>query len=350
MRQPAGLSAKPARATLAGVASELPAHFQEAVRELSRRRRYLVAVSGGADSVALLRLLHQSGFEKLIVGHLDHGLRGGDSRGDAAFVRRLAARLKLPCKVATEDVAGRAAAGKLSLETAGREARHEFFARLARAHRCDSVFLGHHADDQAETILFNLLRGTGLAGLAGMRPRSELCLGPTRLRLLRPLLGFSRRELEEYLAAHRWKFRTDLSNTDVKHQRNNLRHRLLPELGRLFGRDVRSSLLRLGRLAAAENDLLEELTPAPGPDLSVNELRRLPLALQRRLVARWLRGRRIPDSGFEVVERVRSLLETAKGARVNLPGGSCARRRAGVIFVDGSGLSSGGSRSRKGAR
>ncbi len=307
------------------------AAFDAAVSGLSRRRRCLVGVSGGGDSVALLHLLLEAGFAGLHVCHLDHRLRGRASTADARFVRRLADKLGLPCDIARAEV--RSAPG-LSLETAARQARFAFFARVARERRCRTVLLGHHADDQAETVLFNLLRGSGLSGLSGMAASSEQRVGRITLQLVRPLLGHTRAELQAWLALRKIPCRTDASNTDVKHQRNNLRHRVLPELHRLTGRDPRPALLRLAALAAAEDELLVSLTPPATPELRVAELRSLPLALQRRQLATWLRLHRVPDIGFETIERVRAMLDPTRPARINLPGGSSARRRAGKLFLD----------------
>lgn len=312
----------------------LEATFAAAVSGLSRRRSYLVGVSGGGDSVALLHLLLQSGFKHLRLCHLDHRLRGRASTADAQFVLRLAQRLGLSCEIERADVATLARAQSHSIETAARQARLDFFARLARAHRCPQIFLGHHADDQAETVLANLLRGSGLGGLAGMQPRSPQTIGRTTLQLLRPLLGSSRDELINWLSARRIRHRTDASNTDTKYQRNNLRHRVLPELERLTGRDPRPALLRLASLATAEDEFLESLTPHATAVLSLREIHRLPLALQRRLLTRWLRYHQIPDLSFQLVERIRHLLDPAAPAKLNLPGGSFARRRAGRLFLD----------------
>ena len=134
---------------------------------LSRTARYLVGVSGGRDSVALLHALVEAGFRRLIVCHLNHGLRGRAAAADARFVATLAARLGLECESEQVDVARLAKKMGQSLETAAREVRYAFFARVARRRRCRSLFLGHHAGDQVETFLFNLFRGSGRGGLGG---------------------------------------------------------------------------------------------------------------------------------------------------------------------------------------
>jgi tRNA(Ile)-lysidine synthase len=293
----------------------------------------LIGVSGGRDSVALLDALVALGFRKLVVCHLDHALRA-ESGADAKFVRALARSWKLPCVIEREDVAARASRRKQSLETAAREARYEFFARVAAKRGCLTLFLAHHADDQVETLLFNLLRGSGAAGLGGMSPTTTRTIGSTTLTIHRPLLGVWREEIDAYLAAHGLAFREDASNTDPRHTRNRLRHTLLPEIERAFGRDVRRALWRAAEILRAESEVLDALLPtANEPTLDTAALRALPLGLRRRRLHAWLRAQGVPQIGFEEVERVRSLLDGAR-AKVNLPGGWHARRRAGWLFVE----------------
>ncbi len=301
---------------------------------LSRRRRYLVGVSGGRDSVALLDWLVAGGFRELVVCHLNHGLRGRGSGADAAFVRRLAKGYGVGCEVAKTDVAGLARRRKLSLEAAGRAARHEFFADVARRRRCPRVLLGHHADDQVETVLINLFRGSGR--LAGMRPVSEVTVGGRKLELVRPLLGVRREEIDGYVEARRLRYREDVSNESGEFLRNRVRAELVPALCEIFGRDVRGAVCRAGEIAAAESELLDGLLAGlpSGDALGVKELRALHPALQRRLLHRWLRGRGVPDVGFDEVERVRAMLDDDAVAKVNLPAGVHARRRKGAIFLE----------------
>ena len=146
-----------------GVELSLP---KDVIARFPPMHRYLIGVSGGRDSIALLHLLTNLGYRRLIVCHLDHQLRGRSSTADAKFVRGLARKLKLECELGRINVAVRARRKKQSIETAGRNARYEFFARIARRRRCRTIFLGHHADDLVETFLLNLFRGAGPTGLA----------------------------------------------------------------------------------------------------------------------------------------------------------------------------------------
>lgn len=297
------------------------------------RGRYLVGVSGGRDSVALLHWLVTHGYRRLIVCHLDHGLRGRAARADAEFVRRLAKRWKLDCEIAHVDVSAIAAEQHLSPEAAARAARFEFFQKTARRRRCRIIFLAHHADDQVETFLLQLFRGAGGRGLGAMREISRV----GTLVIVRPLLGVWRSEIDEYVTAHRLRFREDASNAQPAARRNRLRHDLVPELEKKFGRALRKNLWRAAHLLAEEDAFLETLLPneCANTRLAVKALRALPLALQRRVILRWLREQEVRGVGFEVVESIRALLAPgAKVARVNLPENRFVRRRAGELFLE----------------
>jgi len=293
----------------------------------------LVAVSGGRDSIALLHWLHAHGFKKLIAVHLDHRLRA-ESGEDAAFVQKFARSLGVECIIGNADIAALAKKQRLSIETAARHARHEFFARTAIERASPRIFLAHHADDQVETFLHNLLRGAGPSGLCGMSAVATLEMHGTTLLVARPLLGTRREEIDAYIAHHALPFREDASNADPRFTRNRLRHSAIPALTEALGRDVRAALLRTTELLRAEDEFLSAQPELRGtPDaLQVPLLRSLPLALQRRLIHLWLQRHNVRTVGFAEVESVRGLLDS-RGAKVNLPGGLCARRREKRIFV-----------------
>ncbi len=303
------------------------------------KRRYLVGVSGGLDSVVLLHLLHQLGYRKLIVVHLNHVLRGRDSGADAAFVRRLAARLGYDLESHREDVRRLAKLEKQSIETAAREARYACFARVARRRRCKKIFLAHHADDQVETVLMNLFRGAGSRGLGGMRESVIREIDGVSLEILRPLLPVWRCQLSKYAEEHGLRFREDASNEDRRFLRNRIRHDLIPQLGEVFGRDVRLPVWRLAEQCQAESacldGLVEEVAGIEEPRLSVRRLRQLPLALQRRLVHAWLRRQGVSEVDFDTVEAALALIEEgAQVAKINLPKKRHLRRRQGFLFVE----------------
>ena len=301
-------------------------------------RRYLVGVSGGRDSVALLHRLTELEYRRLVVCHLDHQLRGRASRADAEFVRRLAAGLDAEFELDRIDVADLARRTKHSIESAGRMARYQFFARIARRRRCRTIFLGHHANDLVETFLINLFRGTGPTGFGGIRPVARQTVDGLDLEVVRPLLGAWRAEIDAYVKSHRLKFRDDQTNETFDALRNRMRRRIIPYIEKHFGRKVRASIWRAASIAADEADWLTGLIDSKkttGPELEVKELREQPRALQRRSIHRWLQSRDVPDLNFETIERVRALLDPeAREAKTNLPHDRHARRRAGKLFVE----------------
>ncbi|MEY2520849.1 MAG: tRNA(Ile)-lysidine synthase [Verrucomicrobiota bacterium] len=300
--------------------------------------RYLIGVSGGSDSVALLHWLLSLGYRKLIVCHLDHRLRGRASRSDAAFVQRLARQHKLECEIGSEDVRAMAARTRQSIETAGRTARYEFFAGIARRRRCRAIFLAHHADDLVETFLMNLFRGAGPAGFRGMREVVARKVSGVDLQIVRPLLGVWRDKIDAYVKANRLEFREDSTNQTLGPARNRVRRRIIPYIEKQLGREVRSALRRAATITADEAEWLEGLIDPKQTDaaeLGVTALRSQPRALQRRIIQKWLRARGVEDLDFETIERVRALLEPeTKIAKTNLPGDLHARRRAKKIFLE----------------
>jgi tRNA(Ile)-lysidine synthase len=336
--------------------------------------RYLIGVSGGRDSVVLLHWLLTCGYCDLVVCHLNHQLRGRAAAADARFVEKLVANYnkriagqahlsrrnatkvdrlpkrkdgkrvacpttaspRIELEIGTVDVRALAAKRKMSIEAAAREARYRFFAQVAGRKRCRTIFLAHHADDLVETFLINLFRGAGTTGLAAMRAVSVRQIGRVRLKIARPLLGVWRTQIDEYVREHRLNFREDTSNKDLAALRNRVRRRVIPYLEKTIGRHIRQSIWRAAAIFAEEESWIDDrLTGAPAATLSVSELRSLPVALQRRQVLRWLRRQNIADVGFDVIERVRSLLDHASGvAKINLPRDRHVRRRAGKIFLE----------------
>jgi len=320
---------------LGAVTPDLPIPWLESA---SPRRRWLVGVSGGADSVALLHLLVHGGLRKLVVCHLDHRLRGRASTEDGRFVQRLAASLGLPFEMQRVEVARLARLRGESLETAARWARHEFFAGCAKIHRCRRVILAHHADDQAETVLWNLLRGSH--GLKAMREVQEIVTASaTRLELHRPLLGLRRGDLRAWLTARNLRWREDASNGETAAVRNRLRLEAMPLLSAIAGRDASAML---ARAAAAADEPREILAWAlehaqvldPQGRLHLPAMRLLPPPLQRAAMARFLQTHGVPEIDRALVARAMCLIDPAGPPAVNLPGGARLRRREARVFVE----------------
>ena len=332
------------------------------VKMLSAGDRVGVAVSGGADSVALLRLmesLRDSLGIILLVLHFDHRLRGAESDADAEFVKQLADERGLACVIERGDVSAAASKNKWNLEDAGRKLRYAFFERLVAEGRVNRVAVAHTEDDQAETVLAHLLRGTGPTGLAGIRPT----VGP----IIRPLLGERRATLREYLTQIGQTWREDSTNRDMHRTRARVREHLLPMLEREFTAHATKRLAALaelareeqvfwdalvdrrlravaqwndGKLSIAVSDLLTPIdTSRQQSDPEIVASSKSPdwqRALTERLVRRLyedVRGSRF-GLGLPHVEQVIQLArESASGSRVELPGGILAERGFDELFL-----------------
>jgi tRNA(Ile)-lysidine synthase len=298
--------------------------------------RYLIGVSGGRDSVALVHWLVNLGYKKLIVCHLNHQLRGRSSDADARFVEKIAGKYRTGFELESANVRAFATKQKMSIETAARHSRYSFFAKVAKRRRCHTIFLAHHADDLVETFLINLFRGAGSAGLAGIREVSTRCIDDVGLTIVRPLLGVWRKQIDNYVRKHRLTFREDASNKNLNPFRNRIRHRIIPYLEKICGRNIRPAIWRAATIAGEEEAWIEKQLPdSTDAQFSVGQLRALPVALQRRAILKWLRAQNIAEVGFDVIERIRSLLDPAAPvAKINLAHDQHARRRAGRIFVE----------------
>ncbi|MBN1909847.1 MAG: tRNA lysidine(34) synthetase TilS [Pirellulales bacterium] len=209
----------------------------------------LLAISGGADSMALLRAMHalkQAGAGRLVVGHFNHGLRADAANRDERFVVELCDRLDVLCEVGRPKGANLTEPGQDGIEAAARRARYAFLQRVAAKWGARFVVTAHTADDQAETILHRIVRGTGVAGLSGIARARPLCEATT---LLRPMLGIRRADVLAYLHALDQPYCDDETNADTQFTRNRIRHRLLPLLEAEFNTNAVDAILRLGTLA-----------------------------------------------------------------------------------------------------
>ena len=263
----------------------------------------VLAVSGGPDSLALMHALAElraSGMlnARLHVGHLHHGMRGDEADADARFVHAQATRLDLPCTLAEVDVPRKAREESRNEEDAGRAARYGFLRRLACETGATHLVTGHHADDQAETVLMRAMRGAGPRGLAGI-PYVRLLPGPPTLTIVRPLLDCGRRDIEQYLEDRGLTGRLDRTNLSPKYLRNRLRHGVLPKMAATWRSDLRNALLRMGhcarRLTVAAANLADALDGTCAAtkwsgylEADADALRAVPSALRAELLRRWL--------------------------------------------------------------
>jgi len=311
---------------------------QQLTDRCSCKETYLVAVSGGRDSMVLLDWLVRSRFKNLTVLHFNHLLRGAESKKDAELVRDRSRALELPFEYGEGDVVGFASANKLSIETAARKMRYDWMAGVSLRLGCKRLFLAHHSDDQVETILINLFRGSGARGISGMDEFSSRTIGGTEMELLRPFLTSPRSEIDRYVADHKIRFREDESNAEEFALRNRIRNHLLPQISECFKRDVSEAVLRAAELARLDEALIKEFTPPPpvlNHGLDVKALRTTPEALRNRQLLQWLQGSGLPNCGHREVLRVAEVvLSNEKPAKTNLPGDFHVRRKEGVLFIE----------------
>jgi tRNA(Ile)-lysidine synthase len=233
----------------------------------------VAAVSGGPDSVCLLHILHSLRQEldiTLHVAHLDHQLRGAESDADAAYVKALAKRLKIPAAFESADVQAYRKLHRLTLEEAAREVRYRFLAAIVQKTGAAAVAVAHHSNDNAETILMHLIRGTGIKGLRGLAPVTTLKVDDEELTVIRPLLSLTREEIVSYCTEHDIEPQTDSSNFSNEPFRNKVRRKLLPELQKYNPR-ITEALLRTARSAASDLDFIESTARLASPEVAVFE-------------------------------------------------------------------------------
>lgn len=302
--------------------------------------RLIVGCSGGPDSVALLRVLYDWNTADRLgltvcIAHLNHRLRGQESEADEAFVRDLAARLNARCFIEAVDLPALRAQTDAGMEELARKERFSFFQRAAYDCVATKVLVGHHADDNAETILHRIVRGTGLRGLAGIGVRREM-IEHSGIELIRPMLCFRRQEILDYLADIKQDYRIDSSNALPTHTRNRIRHQIIPQLETHVNPRTVPALLRLSEQASLAYDYLAEtarrtfdaLLIDGGPQsISLNRLalskKSLPVQAEVVRLAIIESGVGEQDVTYEHIRQLlRQLAEDKPGQRkIDLPGG-----------------------------
>ncbi|HEY5346034.1 MAG TPA: tRNA lysidine(34) synthetase TilS [Verrucomicrobiae bacterium] len=290
---------------------------------LSRGQKILVAVSGGADSLVLLHVLHSLAAKnrwQISVAHFNHQLRGCASDADEKLVRQTAKKLSLPFYAGRADVKKIAAESKVSVEMAARKLRHEFLARLARERKISTSALAHHADDQVELFFLRLLRGAGGEGLAGMKWRSPSS-ADKKFTLVRPLLGFSKTEILEFTRAEKIKFRDDATNFSSDFLRNRIRNELLPLLQKNYQPGLTKTVLRLMEITGAESEFVGEAArlwirrrrgdesqikngKLETPHVVSYKFTELPVAVQRKVLQQQLVAAGVA-ADFDLIEQLR---------------------------------------------
>lgn len=315
---------------------------ESVARQIERQKllkpgdRVGVAVSGGVDSVALLRLLLELREELgivLSVIHFHHNLRGSEADEDEKFVRDLAQRFHLPFHSGSGKVREHATEKRLSVEAAARGLRYQYFKALLAENAVNRIATGHTLDDQAETVLMRVARGAGTRGLAGIHPIVKITENSW---IVRPLLQLRRPELESHLYELEQSWREDASNRDLSYTRNRVRHEILPQLEQTLNSSVRKALAGLAEISQSEEIYWDSVIKQVMPDIvdkaqltiKLRQLGALPLALQRRLI-RAVAGEAGLSLDFTHVEQVLQLCgEKGKhGEIVELPGSWSAQRQ-----------------------
>ena len=287
--------------------------------------RWAVGVSGGADSVALLRLLRARDDLSLHVVHLDHETRGQASSDDAEFVKDLAGRMQVPCAIALRSqIEPQLSPRPGNLSARYRAVRLELYRRVIEGQNLRGVLLAHHADDQAETILQRLIRGSGLAGLRGMARRTRI----GSVVVLRPLLGVGRETLRKYLSGIGQSWREDASNQSDKYLRNRLRKWLVAEP------DLRDALLELGLACREMRRWASQNAPRLSDSFRPRELQGLATLLARESARLWLLARGAPPGELNEasLDRLINMAnDAASASRQTFPGNISVSRRRGRI-------------------
>ena len=308
----------------------------------------VLGVSGGADSVALLRAMaalkeSHGGRGKLYVAHLNHGFRGSAADADQGWLRSLCERLKLPLDVQKMDVSAIAAEQGDGWESAARSARYGFLQTVAERVGARFVVTAHTANDQVETVLHRILRGTGIEGLAGMAEARPLTPG---VALVRPMLELKRHDVLEYLAAIGQDYRTDATNQDTRWTRNRLRNELLPQLRERYNPQVDAALLRLAAQAGEAQNVVARLAATlaercvdvkiSGAKVDCESLEGRPTIVVREVFKFAWRQAGWPEQsmGFEEWQQLAVLAEAEGSQTLNLPGGIRAKREGQLVVLE----------------
>ena len=294
---------------------------------LPRDGAILCAVSGGADSMCLLHMIYSRGI-KVVAAHFEHGIRGEESMRDARFVESWCREAGIDCVIGHGSVPSCAAERGLGLEQAARELRYAFLEKTAAEQGCKYIATAHNADDNVETVIFNLARGGGTLGLKGI-PRE-------RGHFIRPLLDMSRREIERYLEKNAIPHVEDGSNASDDYSRNLIRHHVTPVLRRI-NPELHLAVGRTAKLLEQDEDCLGAMADSfireyyDGESLPVSELRQLHRAVSSRVLRRLCNE----SLSFEHVEQVLKLLEGTERKYLDVPGQRLCRQQGRLYFSPG---------------
>ena len=304
--------------------------------------RVLVCVSGGPDSMALFHVmldLRERYDIELVVAHLDHMLRGKQSAADAAFVKKIVSGFNLPFVAEKIDVKKIARESKMSIEEAAREARYDFYMRAAEDSKANKIATGHNMDDQAETVLMRLLRGSGSRGLSGIPYKRRL----GNIFVIRPLLDIKREEIENYLKKRGLPSRTDASNLETFYIRNRIRHALIPLIEKEFNPRIKENLSFIAQNMSDETDYLDRtakrllcrlaVRTKTKIDINISDLSRSHIALRRLIVRQaicFLKGD-LKKITYRHWLEIEAILSEKNKSGIDLPGGIKVKRQQGTL-------------------
>lgn len=281
-------------------------------------KKVILAVSGGIDSIVMLDVMAQLKNvlkTELVIAHVNHQLRGKESEEDEKFVKKLAKKYDIECLIERTPTKKIVREKNGSLQEIARELRYSFFDTLKKSLNADRIATAHNANDNAETVLMNLLRGSGIDGLQGIPVR--------RNSIVRPLLCVTRKEISLYAKKNKLRFREDSSNAKDDYTRNYLRHKIIPKLEKRINPSLVESLLRESEVITANVEFVEELVDSSydfvvkGNELVVHQAKSLHLFLQQMIVRRLLREYGIEPS-FDSINAILDLMEQQKGKNINL--------------------------------
>ncbi|MBI3583085.1 MAG: tRNA lysidine(34) synthetase TilS [Nitrospinae bacterium] len=307
---------------------------------ITEKDTVLVGVSGGIDSITLLYSLF---FLKddlkcsLVAAHANHGLRGEQSDKEAEFVRKIADELKLPSVIEKIDVLGYMTEKGLSKQAAARELRYDFFERTAKKTSANKIALGHNANDQAETVLIRLLRGSGAKGIAGIKPVRACSERSESNKIIRPLIEIRRDEITEFVKEKRLKYVEDPSNLEPYYLRNKIRLELIPLLKKEYNPNIIETLREAAEIVGDEDEFLESycstiMSAIGSPngsgfiEIDVLKLKNFHIAIKRRIIRialKMIKGDLLKISAVHVEDILNSINKGFSGKSLNLPDGIC---------------------------
>ena len=308
---------------------------------IKAEEKVIVGVSGGADSVCLLFVLRE--YQKKVpfelkVVHIEHGVRGEESRKDAFFVKALCDEWRISCEVRSFDVPALAKKQKISVEEAGRKVRYETFGEIGRAWGDYKIAVAHNQNDQAETMLWNMVRGSGLTGAGGIRP--------VRGNVIRPLLSCSRQEIEQYLREHEISWCEDSTNQEMEYTRNCIRQHILPVMEKELNHQVTEHLAMLGNelqrtehfLNGLAENVMEQAVTGRKEQIRIQLelLQKEDSLIQERIIRKCLEqsGCGLKDLGRIHVEQILNLCKGQSGRKINLPGVWQARKSFEYLYLE----------------